>query len=119
MLGTAVALAPLQPRLLLSSHAIVAQRAAHPLLLLDQRNQSALVEDLRARVDPLREAAAAPKVDVSSKPSFSRPEPAPAVEEPAAEAPAAPAADAGEDDVEDPTVDRAGVDGDGRVRRRR
>ena len=58
MLGTAVALAPLQPRLLLSSHAIVAQRAAHPLLLLDECNQSALVEDLRARVDRSREAAA-------------------------------------------------------------
>ena len=51
--------------------------------------------------ETVREAAAAPAVDVSSKPSFSRPEPAPAVEEPAVEAPAAPAADAGDEDVMD------------------
>jgi hypothetical protein len=45
--------------------------------------------------ETVREAAAAPSVDVSAKPSFSKPEP---VAEPAKEAPAA---DAGEDDVMD------------------
>ena len=79
MLGTAVALQPrlassspsrctvhrtAQPRLLLSGRAPV-QRAAHPLLLLDDRNQSAAatwrddtVVDLRDRADRSRDAAA-------------------------------------------------------------
>jgi len=48
--------------------------------------------------ETVREAAAAPSVDVSAKPSFSKPEP---VAETAKEAPAAPGADAGEDDVMD------------------
>ena len=79
MLGTAVGLQPrlassspsrctvhrtAQPRLLLSGRAPV-QRVAHPLLLLDDRNQSAAatwrddtVVDLRDRADRSRDAAA-------------------------------------------------------------
>ena len=48
--------------------------------------------------ETVREAASAPAVDVSAKPSFNRPAPAP---EPVKEAPAAPAAEADGDDVMD------------------